>query len=315
MSRLYYARSAGVLLILALLTGCATAVHLQDTTLRSLPQQVLLVDVPFHAQSEYQCGPASLAMVLNHRDIDTTVEELIPQVFLPGRDGSLQPEMLATTRRHAKVAFPIDASMDALLKEVAAGHPVVVMQNLALPAWPMWHYAVAIGYDLQKQEIILHSGENREHSMAFSRFDATWARSDRWGFIVLPPGELPSDTAPYRAMDAISSFEEVQGARAALPSWLALSTAYPDFAMGHFARGNALYATNSVSSAQRAFRRAIQEDDSLGAAWLNLGLLQAQQGEHDEALESLHQAAAIPGPWQSRARQTLEASGDFNKSP
>ena len=87
-------------------------------------------------------------MVLNHQDIETDVEQLIPQVFLPERDGSVQPEMLATVRRYEQLAYPIRGTMDALLGHLAAGDPVVVMQNLSLPIYPMWHYAVAIGYDL-----------------------------------------------------------------------------------------------------------------------------------------------------------------------
>jgi hypothetical protein len=33
------------------------------------------------------------------------------------------------------------------LREVAAGNPVLVLQNLSFAWAPVWHYAVVMGYD------------------------------------------------------------------------------------------------------------------------------------------------------------------------
>ena len=45
-----------------------------------------------------------------------------------------------------------------LLQEVAAGHPVIVLQNLGLEWIPVWHYSVVIGYDLSRGQLVLRSG-------------------------------------------------------------------------------------------------------------------------------------------------------------
>lgn len=304
------ARPAGVLalaLLMLVLTGCASTPELSDTTRQNLPRQTLLEDVPFHGQRDYQCGPASLAMVLNATDVPVTVDTLIPQVFLPGREGSVQPEMLATVRRHGRIPFVIEGSLDALLTEIDAGHPVVVMQNLSLPAWPVWHYAVAIGFDLEAETLILHSGMEPERMTAFSRFDATWARSDRWAFVALPPGELPVTHEVDTALAAIADFERVQGANAALPAWNALVERHPAHAMGHFALGNARHATGDIRGTVKAFEHAVAEQPDLAVAWLNLGLLHRDQGDHDKARDALQNAAALPGPWQDNARENLES--------
>ncbi|KFC45246.1 hypothetical protein DK37_30160, partial [Halomonas sp. SUBG004] len=68
-------------LLILLLTGCARSPVLLESTKASLTPQTELTDVPFYAQTEYQCGPATLAMVLNHEGVDVGLEELIPQVF------------------------------------------------------------------------------------------------------------------------------------------------------------------------------------------------------------------------------------------
>ncbi len=303
------ARLAGVVLLalaVLLLAGCATPPRLADTTTQQIPSQRQIQDVPFHAQREYQCGPASLAMVLNHAEIDVGVDTLIPQVFIPGREGSVQPEMLAATRRHGRIPFVLDNTFDALLTELAADNPVVVMQNLALPAWPMWHYAVAIGYDVPARTLTLHSGEEAQRSESFRRFDATWARSGRWAFVALPPGMLPHDIGEYRAMEAIAAFEQVQGPQATLPAWQALVERFPASAMGHFALGNALYQAGEGERAIEAFRNATHHRDDLAVAWLNLGLLLEEHGKREEARQALTKAATLPGPWQPQAQHALE---------
>ena len=85
--------------------------------------------------------------MLNVRGMTVTPGELIPQVYLPAREGSLQAEIVAATCRRGLLAPPVEPALDALLAEIAAGHPVLVLQNLGLNWLPRWHYAVAIGYD------------------------------------------------------------------------------------------------------------------------------------------------------------------------
>lgn len=302
----YYARFAGVFIILLLLSGCARNPVLLQNSYNELPPQVEIDSVPFYAQTEFQCGPATLAMVLNYQGIETDVEQLIPQVFLPERDGSVQPEMLATVRRYEQLAYPIRGTMDALLGHLAAGAPVVVMQNLSLPIYPMWHYAVAIGYDLPNETLILRSGEVERHSMSFSRFDATWARTERWGFVVAAPGTLPAGITARNALEEISAYEESHGPEATLSSWQAFVERHPANAMGQFALGNALYADQQPDKASEAFERATELDKEMGAAWLNLGLLLLQSDMPENAREALTNAAAIAGDWQTRAQQLLD---------
>ena len=273
-------------------------------------QSAYIEGVPFHAQREYQCGPASLAMALEASGVEVSVDTLVDQVFLPGRQGSVQPEMQAAVRRHNRISFVLDGDFTALLRELDAGRPVVVLQNLSLQAWPVWHYAVVIGYDLDARLLTLHSGTEANRLESFRRFDATWARSERWAMVVLPPGELPVTMRPRRAMEAIDAFEQASSAEDALPAWRAVVARWPEFAMGWFALGNAEYAAGNRWEAVEHFREATRHKPGLAVAWLNLGLALETLDEHEEARVALREAASLPSQWQDRAEEALARLGD-----
>ncbi|MFO7582479.1 PA2778 family cysteine peptidase, partial [Guyparkeria sp.] len=219
---------------------------------------------------------------------------------------SVQPEMLATVRRHGLIPFVIPGTMDALLQEAAADRPVAVLQNLSLPWWPAWHYAVVIGYDLDEERLVLHSGETPRMETGMGRFDNTWARSGRWAFVALPPGELPASPVGRETAKAISAFESVQGAETSVPAWRALADREPGLALAQFGLGNALAATGERRDAARAFRRAVEADPEFAAAWLNLGLVLRSLDRTDQANDALRRAAEIPGPLQERAQDRLD---------
>ena len=151
-------------------TGCATAppkVELPPSL--DVPRKIELSDVPFYPQGEYQCGPASLAMTLAWSGVAITSEQLKPEVYTPSRQGSLPPDMIGAARRHGRIAYPIHRVED-ILKEVAGGHPVIVLQRLRSFFQYNWHYAVVIGYDLANREIILRSGTTQRWRTTLALF-------------------------------------------------------------------------------------------------------------------------------------------------
>ena len=118
-------------LVLVGLAGCAVqTAALQAHAPAGLPRSAELADTPFFAQTEYQCGPAALATALGAIGVAASPALLGDEVFLPAREGSLQTEMVAGARRHGAVATLIPGRLEDVLREVAAGHVVVVLQNL-----------------------------------------------------------------------------------------------------------------------------------------------------------------------------------------
>src|SRR5690606_26559132 len=104
--RMHVRAAAGLVLAAALLCGCSIN---PDWTLArgEAPAKPVLLDVPFHPQTEYQCGPAALATVLGASGVPITPEALVPQVYLPGREGRLQLELVPATPRARLIPYLI----------------------------------------------------------------------------------------------------------------------------------------------------------------------------------------------------------------
>ncbi len=255
--------------------------------------------VPFVPQTPFHCGPAALATVLGHRGIDAPPEALVRAVFVAAREGSLQVEMLSAPRTRGALATVIPGSLNALRRELLAGNPVVVLQNLGLSWWPLWHYAVVVGMNLDEGHVVLRSGTTRRELLPLPTFELTWARSQHWAFVVTHPGVWPVTATQRDAETAAVGFERAAAPADALRSYTSLLQRWPDSHVAAVGQGNAWLALGEPAAAAVAFERAAQARDS-AVAWNNLAVARARAGDTkgaaDAAQRALHRA------------QTLEAS-------
>ncbi len=299
--------AAGLLLLA--LAGCASPQlrELEQHPPQGLAQRAEVRGVPFFAQEKYQCGPATLAMVLNAGGAAVTPGELVAQVWLPERHGSLQPEMLATARRHGFLALTLAPRLADLLAELDAGHPVIVLENRGLDWFPIWHYAVAIGYDLGRDEIVLRSGNQPRETLSLSTFERLWARSGHWAMLALPVGTLPAGTDPTPYLDAAMGLERAGRVPEARTAYVAAVARWPDSATAFIGLGNTAYAEGDLVAAEQEYRRAIALEPRSVAALNNLAQTLHDRGSRAEALEFARRAARIQGPLQPAAQRTLDS--------
>lgn len=301
---------AGVLFSAVLsLAGCAApqVAALLARPPESLPPHVELSAVPFHPQEAYQCGPAALATALGHAGATTTPDALVSQVYLPGREGSLQVEMLAAVRRHGLVAYRPAPRLRDILGEIAGGAPVIVLQNLAFGFAPRWHYAVAIGYDLPREEIILRSGTTQRLVMTLSNFERTWARSGHWAMMALPPQRLPATATEDRYVASVVALERVAPAAARHAYQVALER-WPDSLPARIGQGNTAYALGELAAAEAAYREATRRHPGAADAWNNLAQALLDLRRRDEALVAARRAVDIGGPSLVEYQSTLKAA-------
>lgn len=271
-----------------------------------LAQSVELADVPFFPQQDYQCGPAALATVLNAAGVAITPEALVPQVYLPGRKGSLQVEMLAATRRNGMLAYELAPELADLITEVAAGNPVVVLENFGVPISPLWHYAVVVGYDIDAGELVLRSGLKRRETMPLVLFERLWSHSDYWAMLALPASRLPATATESRYLSAAQALEKSGQLKTAKTAYLTLLTRWPQSLVGRMGLGNAAYALGDRAQAEQAFRRAALDHEQSAPAFNNLAQTLADQGKYPEALNAARRAVSLGGEWLATSQATLE---------
>lgn len=253
----------------------------------NLQSRVLLDEVAFFPQVKYQCGPAALATVLNYSNVEVVPDNLIDKVFIPERNGSLQIEMVATARSYGKLTYPLEKQLKALLTELAAGNPVLVFQNLALSIWPQWHYAVAVGYDLDSAELILRSGTYREHRLPLATFERTWQRGGYWAYIILPAGKIPATATSKDYLLATYDLERAGFKQSALKSYRSAADNWPQNKAALMALGNSEYSMGNMARAQSVFTRVIKQDPEDGGAWNNLAYALAGGGCPQAAISAV----------------------------
>jgi hypothetical protein len=302
---------AGVF-VLALASGCASLMPQTKELAKGgvpagLPEKVELTEVPFFPQLEYQCGPAALATALVSAGVKTTADELVPQVYLPSRKGSLQVEMLAAARRHGMVSYQLAPRFEDMLREIAAGTPVIVLQNLGFFS-AGWHYAVAMGYDYQAGKLVLRSGTREREVLPFAAHEAVWMRSGYWAMVAVPPDRIPVTADENRWLAAVSALERAGNAPAARVGYRALLERWPGNTSGAIGLANTHHALGEVAEAERVLREAASRDPASVVVLNNWAMTLSDLGRNDEALPVIERAAAADGPFKeavARTRQTI----------
>ncbi|MBY6204601.1 PA2778 family cysteine peptidase [Halomonas denitrificans] len=297
---------------LVLLGGCAT---LDAQFPDGLDDRVDLADVPFHPQLDHHCGPAALMTVLGATGIRPEYDRLAERVYVPGLEGSLQVEMLAAARDFGRIPFRVPGSFDAVLGEVAAGRPVLILQNLRLRSLPAWHYAVVVGYDRPTERILMRSGQERTMWTPAGTWLRQWDWAGRWAAVVLPPGELPIDIEPASAFHALADFDEQADPVERAAAWQAAVERWPDSPIPRLGVGNAEFAAGRIDAAAEAFEHAIALQPDHWPARLNLALVDLERGLEcavrdrleAEPLEPGHALSAVYEDALERARSACEA--------
>lgn len=275
--------------LLVLLVGCTS---LPDTV-RDLPASagpVELAATPFYPQEAFQCGPAALATALAASHVDVSIDDIVAKVYLPGREGSLQVEMLAAARTEGRLPYVIDGELRALHAELDAGRPVVVLQNLGIAAIPRWHFAVVVGIDPMRAEVVLRSGTERRRVTPVSTFLRTWRRSDYWGFVVLPPDRLPENVDRGRYFGAIAAVEQAAPEGVAERAWQTALARWPDDPTALFGLGNVELNAGDFAGAAASYRTLLDANSEVTVARNNLALALAELGQEQEALREIERA-------------------------
>jgi tetratricopeptide (TPR) repeat protein len=299
---------AGVFLWCALLQGCAVLVPqtaaLRDRWPAALPEVVELTEAPFFPQREYECGPAALATALAYFKVPITADDLVSQVYIPERKGSVQIEMLAAPRRYGMVSYALAPRLEDMLREIADGTPVVVLQNYGFGPFKRWHYATAIGFNASSGSLVLRSGESQRWWMPLALFERTWRDSGHWAMVAVPPDRMPATADRERYLEALVAFERAGNPRASATAYASYLKRWPDELAASIGLANAHYALGDLNRAESVLRQALKQHPDSVAVINNLAQTLSDKGSNAEALALIKRARAAEGPYSDTVRQT-----------
>jgi hypothetical protein len=138
----------------------------------------IIAGVPFFPQEVYQCGPASLAGVLNFWGISVSPEEIAQAIYSPTARGTLDVDMVLYGERKGLKAAQYAGSVEDIQKNIDAQIPLIVLVDEGFLAYQKPHFMVVVGY--VDQGLLANSGRERHRFYAWPAFLRTWEKTKNW---------------------------------------------------------------------------------------------------------------------------------------
>lgn len=253
--------------------ACSSTSQQSDQFLKrnaaALSEKSKIINIPFIKQTAHHCGPAALAMIINHKGHDVTADELAKQIYTPEQKGSLPTDIIGSTRRNGMMAIPINSIAD-LIKELSAGNPVLIFENLGLSWYPVWHYAVAVGYDITEPSIILHSGQEKFTRTNLKVFERSWKLTNYWGLAILNPRELSASGSELVHAASAAALEDTGKLDEAQDAYKTILKRWPNSLPALIGLGNVHYTENDLMESVKYLKLARKKHPKSDAAKNNL---------------------------------------------
>ncbi len=168
-----------ILFVISFHCGCASPPMLSPKTTR------MIEGVPFFPQEDFQCGPASLAGVLNYYGLRITPAEIAAEVFSRSARGTLDMDMVFYAQRKGMKAEQYAGSFEDLQGSLDSRRPLIVLIDQGFWVYQSHHFMVVVGYD--KGGIVVNSGREENKFISLDSFLKTWEKTKFWTLRITPP--------------------------------------------------------------------------------------------------------------------------------
>lgn len=169
---------ACVLFSLIILQGCAAGPGSVTSEVSAPIGSGKVAKVPFYPQVSFQCGPASLAGVLNYLGEGVTPDEIAEAVFRRDIRGTVTLDMVLYARKKGFFAEWYNGSADDIQRSIDEGVPLIIMVDFGLAFVRKNHFMVVVGYT--PEDVIANSGKTHEKLISWKYFLSSWNRTKRW---------------------------------------------------------------------------------------------------------------------------------------
>lgn len=175
-----------LLTLLLVLTGCLAGTRKTS----EIPEDALIIQgVPFYEDTNYQCGPSSLAAVINYWKEKTgssaavTPDAVSSEVFSKNARGTLGMDMAFYAQKSGFQTSQYSGSFDDLRSNVLRGTPPVILVDHGALFYQRNHFLVVTGYS--SDGIIVHSGLD-EKFIPLKELNEIWGKTDFWTLVIRP---------------------------------------------------------------------------------------------------------------------------------
>jgi predicted double-glycine peptidase len=144
----------------------------------------LIENVPFYPQEAYQCGPASLAGVLNYWGGQTSPAEIAAEIYSPKAGGTLDVDMVLYAEKKGLKAVQYAGSLGDLKKNIDSNYPLIVLVDYGFWVYQKNHFMVVVGYS--ENGLIANSEKEQHKVIPLENFLKAWERTRFWTLRITP---------------------------------------------------------------------------------------------------------------------------------
>jgi len=144
--------------------------------------QHIIENVHFYPQETYQCGPASLAGVLNYWRIPAKLGDIAKDIFSENARGTLSIDMVMYAQKKGLFAFQYKGSLEDLKKNIDAGYPLIVLVDYGISFYQANHFMVVVGYN--ENGVRVNSGKDNNVFITNKDFLKVWEKADYWTLLI-----------------------------------------------------------------------------------------------------------------------------------
>lgn len=141
--------------------------------------------VPFFPQEEYQCGPASLAGVLNFYGWKVSPEEIAAEIFSRRARGTLDMDMVFYAQKKGLKAEKYRGTFEDLQDQINSRRPLIVLIDQGFWVYQSHHFMVVVG--VAQGGLIVNSGKEERKFITRDSFWKTWEKTKFWTLRITPP--------------------------------------------------------------------------------------------------------------------------------
>jgi ABC-type bacteriocin/lantibiotic exporter with double-glycine peptidase domain len=167
-----------------LIAGCAT------TRVMFPPDVVLLNNVPFFEQDDFQCGPSALGTVLNYwykkekTGKSLAPQDIISEIYSSSARGVLGIDLELYAKRLGFRTLQYSGSIEDIRSNIDKGMPLIILVDYGISVYQQNHFVVTTGYT--KDGIIVNSGRKENELILDEDLQKIWKKTGFWTLSITP---------------------------------------------------------------------------------------------------------------------------------